>query len=85
MRALIVMAAAAAALATTGSAAVGAMAGGPMYFHIFYEDAAMTTTVGWRRDVCLNGTITAGPVNGRVSNYSEQIPTGQYCNGYNSN
>lgn len=84
MRSIKVLAVALTALAGAAATAALAYGGGPMYFHIFYEDASMTVQVGARRDVCMNGVITAGPVTGRVSNYSEQIPTGQYCQGYAS-
>lgn len=78
-RAVLAAAVLAAALASTGA---NARVAELMYFKTYYSDATMTTTVGFRRDGCNNGRVSAGPIIGTSSPYYTEEAIGTCPGGY---
>lgn len=65
---LLLISALLATAAVSGAAAAQAIPG-ILYFRTFYSDATLTEQVGFYRDQCVNGRVTASPVNGTTSPY----------------
>jgi hypothetical protein len=74
----------AAALLAVSLAPMGAQArvAELMYFKTYYSDATLTTVVGFRRDGCNNGRVSAGPIVGSSSPYYLEEAIGTCPGGY---
>ncbi|MDK2747833.1 MAG: hypothetical protein KYX67_10975 [Brevundimonas sp.] len=83
MKSTVRLAAVGAVLALSAlSAAATAKAPGLMYHRTFYSDETLTTQVGFYRDRCVNGNVTASPVNGTTSPYYTLEAIGSCPGGY---
>lgn len=78
-RAALAAAVLAAALASTGA---NARVAELMYFKTYYSDASLTTAIGFRRDGCNNGRVSAGPLVGSSSSYYVEEAVGSCPGGY---
>jgi len=72
---------AAAAVAGASFASGAAGSSEPMFLYFYYSDASKTTQVGFRRDICTNGYVTSGPVQGQITPYFDIEGIGR-CPGY---